>query len=152
MALVYLLLGTNLGDRAANLKLAHEKLEAVLGRVQGASETVETEAVGFDGPAFLNRVEAYRTLRAPRTILSLCKQIEKSMGRTGTPEYRPDGSRIYKSRIIDIDILEYRILRRPEKSLEISTPALTVPHPQIVSRPFVRPLLDMAVSQTIKQK
>ena len=63
MALVYLLLGTNLGDRTANLAAAHGFLEEAFGPREGASPTVETEALGFVGPAFLNRVEAYRTRR-----------------------------------------------------------------------------------------
>ena len=58
------------------------------------------------------------------------------MGRTDTPEYAPDGSRIYHNRIIDIDILFYG-----EHS--VSTPQLSIPHPQVHSRPFVKQLLEM---------
>lgn len=151
MAIVYLLLGTNLGDRSANLGQAKCLLEKEFGPAQGASQTVETQALGFDGPAFLNRVEAYRTRRSARTVLERCKQIERQMGRSETPEYRPDGSRIYHSRIIDIDILEYRLASDPGRSVQINTPALRVPHPQVEGRPFVRPLLDAAIKQTIKQ-
>lgn len=152
MALVYLLLGTNLGDRTANLKTARGLLEGIFGPCVGASPTEETEACGFEGPAFLNRVEVYRTLKRPATVLALSKGIERQMGRIDAPQYREDGSRVYHDRVIDIDILEYRTAADPDKSLEISTPALVVPHPQIAERPFVRPLLDIAIEQTIKTK
>lgn len=152
MALIFLLLGTNIGDRTANLNAARSLLEASFGPCAGASLTVETEACGFFGPAFLNRVEAYRTRKRPAAVLALCKEIERQMGRTDAPEYAADGSRIYHNRIIDIDILEYRTAAEPGKSLEISTPELTIPHPQVLVRPFVRPLLDIAIEQTIKTK
>lgn len=152
MALVYLLLGTNLGDRTANLKTARGLLEEAFGQREAASPIVETKACGFDGPDFLNRVEVYRTRKSSRTVLDLCKKIEKRMGRAETPEFRADGSRVYHSRIIDIDILEYRLAASPGASVRINTPSLTVPHPQVTSRPFVRPLLDEALRQTIKTK
>ena len=150
MALVYLLLGTNLGDRALNLRTAGSFLEEAFGSREGESAVQETEALGFDGPAFLNRVEAYRTRRQPAPILKLCKRIERQMGRSGAPQYKPDGSRIYHSRIIDIDILEYRLESDLSKSITVNTPVLTIPHPQVASRPFVRPLLDEVLKQTIK--
>ena len=150
MALVYLLLGTNLGDRTANLKAARGQLEGIFGPCVGASPTEETEACGFDGPAFLNRVEVYRTRKRPATVLAICKGIERKMGRTDAPEYQEDGSRVYHDRVIDIDILEYRTAAKPGKSLKISTPVLVVPHPQVTERAFVRPLLDKAIEQTIK--
>jgi 2-amino-4-hydroxy-6-hydroxymethyldihydropteridine diphosphokinase len=56
------------------------------------------------------------------------------MGRKDAPEYAADGSRIYHDRIIDIDILFYGDLR-------LNTPLLTIPHPQVESRSFVRELL-----------
>ena len=143
MALVYLLLGTNLGNRTANLKAARGQLEGIFGPCAGASPTEETQACGFDGPA-------YRTRKRPATVLAICKGIERKMGRTDAPEYRADGSRVYRSRIIDIDILEYRTAAQPGKSLNISTPVLVVPHPQVTERAFVRPLLDKAIEQTIK--
>ena len=148
--MVYLLLGTNLGDRKANLETAGRLLEEAFGLCEGASRTLESEALGFEGPAFLNRVEAYRTRMRPASVLRACKTIERRMGRTDAPQYRPDGSRIYRSRIIDIDILEYWPAKAG-KSLAINTLELTVPHPQVVSRAFVRPLLDQVKKQTKKQ-
>ena len=132
-----LLLGTNLGDRGENIRHALEALDkAFSGRRVKLSDIIETEACGFDGPPFLNAVVVYRSARKPENILKVCKRIERSMGRKDAPEYAPDGSRIYHDRIIDIDILFYG-----EHSL--STPDLTIPHPQVYSRPFVGKLLEM---------
>lgn len=132
-----LLLGTNLGDREANIRQALEALDKAFGgRRVKISDIIETEACGFDGPPFLNAVVVYRSARKPENILKICKQIERSMGRTDTPEYASDGSRVYHNRIIDIDILFYG-----EHS--VSTPQLSIPHPQVHSRPFVKQLLEM---------
>lgn len=150
MALAYLLLGTNLGDRTANLDRAGGLLEGYFGPRIGFSRTEETKAVGFEGPDFLNRVEVYRTRRKPMGVLSVCKAIERKMGRREILEYRPDGSRVYHSRIIDIDILEYRPSESAAESLTIDSPALMIPHPQVRERAFVRPLLDETIKQTIK--
>ncbi len=132
-----LLLGTNLGDREANIRQALEALDKAFGgRRVKISDIIETEACGFDGPPFLNAVVVYRSARKPENVLKICKQIERSMGRTDAPEYAPDGSRVYHNRIIDIDILFYG-----EHS--VSTPQLSIPHPQVHSRPFVKQLLEM---------
>ena len=132
-----LLLGTNLGDREANIRRALEALDKAFGgRRVKLTKIIETEACGFDGPPFLNAVVVYRSARKPENVLKICKQIERSMGRTDAPEYASDGSRVYHNRIIDIDILFYG-----EHS--VSTPQLTIPHPQVHSRPFVRQLLEM---------
>ena len=132
-----LLLGTNLGDREENIRRALEALDKAFGgRRVKLSRIIETEACGFDGPPFLNAVVVYRSARKPENVLRICKRIERSMGRTDAPEYASDGSRIYHNRIIDIDILFYG-----EHS--VSTPQLTIPHPQVHSRPFVKQLLEM---------
>ncbi len=132
-----LLLGTNLGDREENIRRALEALDKAFGgRRVKLTKIIETEACGFDGPPFLNAVVVYRSARKPENVLKICKQIERSMGRTDAPEYASDGSRVYHNRIIDIDILFYG-----EHS--VSTPQLTIPHPQVHSRPFVRQLLEM---------
>ena len=132
-----LLLGTNLGDREENIRRALEALDKAFGgRRVKLTKIIETEACGFDGPPFLNAVVVYRSARKPENVLKICKQIERSMGRTDTPEYASDGSRVYHNRIIDIDILFYG-----EHS--VSTPQLSIPHPQVHSRPFVKQLLEM---------
>lgn len=110
-------------------------LNGYLGRYEALSEIMETEAVGFDGPSFLNCVARYNTRKRPETILGICKEIERRMGRTDQPQYAADGSRIYHNRIVDIDILLYG-------KVQMSTPTLTIPHPQVEERPFIRPLLD----------
>ena len=136
MRLLYLLLGTNLGDRQANIDAALAALDkAFCGRRVQLTPVLETQACGFDGPPFLNAVVVYRSARKPENILKICKSIERSMGRTDPPEYAVDGSRIYHDRIIDIDILMYG-------DLAVRTPTLTIPHPQVESRPFVKVLLE----------
>lgn len=131
-----LLLGTNLGDRESNINTALAALDkAFCGRRLRQSPVVETVACGFDGPPFLNSVVVYASARRPETILRICKRIERSMGRREVPEYRPDGSRVYHNRIIDIDILYYG-------DIQLDTPKLRIPHPQTESRPFVKDLLS----------
>lgn len=131
-----LLLGTNLGDRQANINEALRRLdEAFHGRRLRISPIIETEACGFDGPPFLNAAVVYSSARKPETILRICKQIERSMGRTDTPEYDPQGRRIYHNRLIDIDILLYG-------DIILNTPDLTIPHPQVTTRPFVKQLFS----------
>jgi 2-amino-4-hydroxy-6-hydroxymethyldihydropteridine pyrophosphokinase len=135
---VYLSLGTNQGDRRAQIDEALRRLDAALGRPYGAlSSIIETPAWGFEGPDFLNCVVRYRTAKRPETLLRICKRIERAMGRTGTPEYDADGRRIYHDRPIDIDILLYGDER-------VDTPDLQIPHPLMEQRDFVmRPLREI---------
>lgn len=133
---VYLSLGTNLGDREANLKEAIARLDRELGEEAAAlSSVIETAAWGFEGPDFLNMAALYRTEKTPREILQICKKIEYEMGRRESLEYGPDGGRIYHSRIIDIDILLYG-------GVSINEPDLKIPHPMIEKRPFVKGPLE----------
>ena len=138
MAKLYLALGSNIGARKANIMSALSFLNGILGRYEALSELVETEACGFDGPPFLNCVVRYSSRKSPASILALCKDIERRMGRTEQPQYAPDGTRIYHNRIIDIDILMYG-------KVQMDTPELTIPHPQVETRPFVRPLLEQVM-------
>lgn len=132
---LYLALGTNLGDRERNIKVALNLLDIHLrSHFEAISDIVETEALGFEGPAFLNCVVRYRSSKSPLSILRICKTIERSMGRTDEAEYAPDGSRIYHDRIIDIDILIYG-------KRKIDTPELKIPHPQVENRPYIKELL-----------
>lgn len=135
---LYLLLGTNLGDRKTNIKRALGALDKAFGgRRLRTTGIMETEACGFDGPAFLNSVAVYSSARKPETILKICKRIERSMGRKDSPEYNAAGERIYHDRIIDIDILLYG-------DLKMDTPELTIPHPQVHERAFAAELLKKA--------
>ena len=136
---VYLSLGTNLGNRERNIRIALNLLSLILGTPRtGMSEIIETQAVGFDGPDFLNCVVRYRTSKSPQTILSVCKRVEREMGRTDAPEYDADGHRVYHNRAIDIDILFYG-------KEHIDCEDLQVPHPLIAERDFVKiPLAEIA--------
>ena len=131
-----LLIGTNLGDRQANINEALMRLNKFFGTPVKQSPVIETEACGFVAPPFLNAIVVYKSARRPETVLKICKQTERAMGRTDAPEYAPDGSRIYHNRIIDIDILFYG-------NIQMATPELTIPHPQVESRAFVKELLSL---------
>lgn len=133
---VYLSLGTNLGDRKTNLETALNALDEKIGTSRLAvSSIVETEAWGFEGPDFLNLVVRYRTDKSPVELLEICKEIEWEMGRREELEFATDGSRIYHSRVIDIDILLYG-------NETVGTPELKIPHPMIEKRPFVKGPLE----------
>lgn len=130
-----LLLGTNLGDREHNIEYALSLLKSELGDIQAISKVIKTEAVGFEGPEFLNCVVSFDVRMDPLELLHCCKKIERSMGRTDPPEYDNDGNRVYHNRIIDIDILYF-------SDVVMDTPELTLPHPQVKTRPFVAELLS----------
>ena len=135
MPRVYISLGTNLGEREANIDTALRLLCREFGRPWlEISDIVNTEAVGFDGPDFLNAVVCFETALAPGQVLALCKRVEKEMGRSDAPEYNSDGRRVYHDRKIDIDILDYEGVR-------MRTDALTIPHARLRERPFFRRLL-----------
>ena len=142
---VYLGLGSNLGDRRKNLERALTLLDESFGRHYTAlSRMIETKAWGFKGDKFLNACVLYRIYRkgSPEEqgheILALCKEIERTLGRDEKPEYDADGNRIYHNRTIDIDILFYG-------TEHIDTEELTVPHPLIAERDFVKiPLAEIA--------
>ena len=138
---VYFSLGTNQGDRQANIVEALRRLDAAIGRpYEVLSSIIETKSWGFEGPDFLNCVVRYRTARRPQTLLQICKRIERAMGRRGAPEYDADGRRIYRDRPIDIDILLYGDER-------IDTPDLQIPHPLMHQRPFVMGPLEEIFAQ-----
>ena len=128
--IVYLSLGSNLGDRQSNLRNATGRL-LELGDVLEVSSLYETEPVEVtDQPWFLNCAVAVRTELIPREFLAGILEIERSMGRQRT---QPKGPRI-----IDIDILLFG-------PAHINTPTLTVPHPAIAGRRFVlEPLAEIA--------
>lgn len=127
---VYLSLGSNLGDRQANLRNAIGRL-LELGDVVEVSSYYETEPVEFtDQPWFLNCAVAVRTELMPREFLAGIQAIEKSMGRQRTLPKGP--------RTIDIDILLFG-------AQTINTSELTVPHPAMEERRFVlEPLAEIA--------
>jgi 2-amino-4-hydroxy-6-hydroxymethyldihydropteridine diphosphokinase len=127
---VYLGLGSNLGDREANLRGALDKLGA-LGELVAVSSFYETEPVELLAqPWFLNCAVALETERMPKQFLSAILAIEQQMGRRRTVSKGP--------RTIDIDILLFG------KSI-IDTAGLVVPHPALHERKFVlEPLAEIA--------
>ena len=128
---VYFSLGTNQGDRRAQIAEALRRLDAAIGRpFEACSSIVESPAWGFEGPDFLNCVVRYRTARRPETLLRICKRIERAMGRRESLEFTPDGRRIYHDRPIDIDILLYG-------DAVVDTPDLKIPHPLMQQRDFI---------------
>lgn len=140
---IYFSLGSNLGDREANILEALRRMDEAFGcHYSALSRLIETKPMGFSGGKFLNAAVLYRVYFspdfAPLEVLRMVKSIEREMGRTDPPEYDGEGNRIYHSRIIDIDILFYGTER-------IDIPELTIPHKGIADRPFVMiPLLEIA--------
>lgn len=133
--MIFLLLGSNLGDREKNLARAREILAERLQVSLRCSGIMETEAIGFDGADFLNQAVCFEKETDPFDLLGLTQACEAEMGRElHAAEYDRDGKRVYRDRIIDIDILEL-------DDLEIDTERLTLPHPQVRSRPFVKELM-----------
>ena len=127
---VYLALGTNLGDRAANLKQAIASLTPQL-EVKAKSGVYETPPWGFeDQPKFLNQVLKAKTYLDPEPLLKHLKRLEIALGRK---ESFPNGPRL-----IDIDILFY-------DDLVLNKPSLVLPHPRLHERAFVLlPLMEIA--------
>ncbi len=128
---VYLSLGTNLGDRAENLRRAVSELESQLGTVLCLSAAYETEPWGFvEQPAFLNMCAKLRSDKSPEDILKAVKDIELRMGRQKSVRWGP--------RLIDIDVLKVGRLARESGELQL-------PHPRMWERAFVAvPLAEIA--------
>jgi len=128
--IVYLSLGSNLGDREANLRAAIDKL-GEFGKVVAVSSFYETEPVEVTAqPWFLNCAVKFDTEKMPRQLISAILAIEQSMGRQRKQQKGP--------RTIDIDILFFG-------SSIIDIPSLTVPHPHLHQRRFVlEPLAEIA--------
>lgn len=124
--MVYLGLGTNLGDKQKNLNDAIRMLGNQVGEVEKVSSVIETEPEGFKSDnMFLNAVVKVRTALSPFELLDITQDVEKSLGRK---EKSSNG--IYHDRVIDIDILLY-------DDINISTPRLVIPHPRMTQREFV---------------
>ena len=134
---LYLGLGSNLGQRHRHIQAAVRMLdEALCTPCAALSSLVETKAWGFRGKKFLNACALYRLPaegtpeEQGRHLLTVCKRIERDLGRRGKVEWDASGRRKYHNRTIDIDILFLGTER-------IALPELTVPHPLIPRRPFV---------------
>jgi len=130
LTVVYLGLGSNMGNRRANLDRALELLSQRLW-VDQVSPTYDTEPEGDTSqPRFLNLVSRIRTRLAPLGLLTLAKGIESRLGRRNAGRNAP--------RPIDIDILFFG-------DQVMDTPKLIIPHPRVEERAFVLvPLADIA--------
>ena len=134
--MIYLVLGSNLGDREWNLEQAKALLAERLRVDMLCSQILETEALGFDGPPFLNQAVCFESDVTPEDLLDTCQDIEEQLGRPRhKAEYDADGRRIFRNRTIDIDILRFN-------DREIRTERLVIPHPQLWERPYVQMLMD----------
>jgi 2-amino-4-hydroxy-6-hydroxymethyldihydropteridine diphosphokinase len=128
--IAYLSLGSNLGDRRANLRRAVEALPPLV-TVLRSSAIYETEPWGYrDQPPFFNQVIEVETGLPPLELLAHLKQVEADLGRRPTFRYGP--------RLIDMDILFYA-------DQVVDLPGLSIPHPRLAERAFVlAPLSEIA--------
>ena len=126
MHIVYLGLGSNLGNRKAIMRDTITLIAKQIGEVVRQSSLIETEPWGFESPnKFLNACICVETELAPRQLLEATQRIEKDMGRAQKTKDKQ-----YEDRIIDIDILLY-------DELKINEPDLIIPHPLMEEREFV---------------
>jgi 2-amino-4-hydroxy-6-hydroxymethyldihydropteridine diphosphokinase len=133
---VYLALGSNLGDRAGAIARALALLEAHGVGILARSAIYETDPVAPDPqPLYLNAVVRGETALSAEALLALGLEVERALGRRRPPDRAP------APREIDIDLLLYG------EAIICTPPALVVPHPRLLERPFVRiPLADVAAS------
>ncbi|WP_250311377.1 dihydropteroate synthase [Rickettsia endosymbiont of Oedothorax gibbosus] len=133
--MIYISLGSNLGNRINNLNMAVNLLTQSCLRNSKSSIILETEAILPDNTPpswnkpFLNMIVAGETDLSPDALLITMKSIESDMGRLAIYEK-------WAPRIIDLDILLW-------DELEINTPQLTIPHPELSTRPFLQHLLAL---------
>jgi len=127
---IYLSLGSNVGNRAANLKNAVASLRPQMD-IKAKSKVYETPPWGYtEQEKFLNQVVKVNTYVEPEPLLKHLKRLEIALGRQETFHYGP--------RLIDIDILFY-------DNLVMETPSLVIPHAHVHKRGFVLlPLMDIA--------
>jgi 2-amino-4-hydroxy-6-hydroxymethyldihydropteridine diphosphokinase len=144
--ILYLLLGSNLGDKKKQMKNAVRFINEMIGQVTRYSSIYETEPWGFSSEnTFLNRALKVSTFHSPEEVMMKIYEIEKTFGRE-----RKEG--VYTSRTMDIDILFY-------DSLVLISDTLKIPHPSLQDRKFVLvPLNEIAprlihplIGKTIKQ-
>ena len=125
--MIYLSLGSNLGDKEGNILRAYALIEQRIGHIVRKSSLHRTAPWGFESSNdFLNSVIAIETSLTPRELLTETQRIEKEIGRTAKTS--ADGT--YQDRLIDIDILIYN-------DLIIDEPDLQIPHPLMNQRDFV---------------
>jgi 2-amino-4-hydroxy-6-hydroxymethyldihydropteridine diphosphokinase len=130
----FIAFGGNLGDPIATLRRALPMIEEVVGPVVKLSSLYETKALTLRGeahPNYVNAVLQVSTTSEPGTILSELLRIERELGRDRSPDKR------WEPRTIDLDLLFVG-------STVMSTPSLTLPHPEMAKRDFViEPLAEI---------
>ncbi|BAU55233.1 Bifunctional folate synthesis protein [Mucilaginibacter gotjawali] len=128
---VFLLLGSNLGDRQLFMKQAIDQIESVIAPVLKKSSVYETQSWGkTDAPDYLNQVILLKTAFNPNEVLEKVLNIENRLGRRREEKWG--------SRTIDIDILLY------DQQI-INDPGLIIPHPELQKRRFtLEPLAEIA--------
>jgi 2-amino-4-hydroxy-6-hydroxymethyldihydropteridine diphosphokinase len=132
----FLGLGSNLGDRLANLRRAVELLDATPEiTVVRTSSVYETAPVGLPQPDYLNAVAEVRTSLTARALLDAALEVERALGRVRAERWGP--------RTVDVDVLTYG-------DEHIEEPGLSVPHPRMHERAFVLiPLLELEPAPTL---
>ncbi|STO06775.1 MULTISPECIES: 2-amino-4-hydroxy-6-hydroxymethyldihydropteridine diphosphokinase [Exiguobacterium] len=137
--MIYVALGSNIGERASYLHEAIQAMEADGLQVTKQSAVYETAPVGYtEQPSFYNMVVEVATTRSAEEVLSLLQQIEQRLGR----------ERLFKNgpRTIDLDILVFN-------GEDIQSKHLSVPHPRMHERAFVlAPLAEIAPSLEVRGK
>lgn len=136
----YVALGSNLGNRLAQMQAALERLEFGELKIRQVSPVYENRAVGMGDEAdpFLNAIAEVETSLGPYELLDRCLEVEQQLGRVRTGEWAP--------RTIDLDIIAYG-------NEEIISERLHVPHPRIAERDFVvYPLSAIAPNLVIRGK
>ena len=137
MRKIYIALGSNIGDRLANLQQAVNRINNEIGQALQCSSVYEVPAVGFSGAIFLNACMVAESDKTPKAILKALQAIENVMGRKQVA----DAS--YHNRPIDLDLImvEDEVLDSAE---------LTVPHPRFQDRLFVlKPLCEIAPQKRV---
>lgn len=137
----YLGLGTNLGDKEANLRTAVRLLEERVGKVASLSAFYATEPWGFASDhTFLNAATEVHTSLSPLEVLDRTQEIERLMGRS-----HKSVNGVYADRVIDIDLL--LCFAEDGRPVRINTEKLTLPHPLMRQREFVmKPLREILSS------
>ena len=132
--MVYLGLGTNLGDKEQNLRMSIKKIEERIGNVVSLSAFYATAPWGFSSEnSFLNAAVCVETTLLPLQVLEETQRIERELGRT---EKSVHG--LYADRLIDIDLLLY-------DDRVMDAEGLILPHPLMTERRFVmEPLSEIA--------
>lgn len=133
MSVAYILLGSNLGDRKENLRVARESIKRKVGTIENSSSIYETEPWGAGSKdLFVNQIIIIETNLSAQSLLENLLTIEDEMGRIR------DADNKNASRIIDLDILFYN-------DEVMFSDRLTIPHPRMHVRKFTLvPLVELA--------